>query len=96
MGMRGPTRATPVKPPLQPPTRRESGAAMGQGRRKGGDKDVSKKNVPAKPQECGATTGAARPLEWPTSPPEWGTRRGRARPPEWRKTHRGTSREWAG
>ena len=50
----------------------------------------------AKPQECGATTGAARTLEWPTSPLEWGTRRGSARPPEWRKTRGGPATEWAG
>ena len=40
----------------------------------------------AKPRECGAMTGAARPPEWPTSPPEWKRRRGGARPSKWPKT----------
>ena len=43
-----------------------------------------------KPRECGATTGAARPPEWPISPLEWGVRRGSARPPEWQKTPGGS------
>ena len=55
---------TPGNPPPRPPTRRERGAAMVRGRRKGGDKEAGGKHVPEKPRECGATTGAARPPEW--------------------------------
>ena len=70
MGIRGSEGETPGKPPPRPQTRRERGDAMGRGWHKGGDKEVGGKNVPVKPWECEATTGAARPPEWPTIPPE--------------------------
>ena len=50
--------------------------AMGRGRHKGGEKEVGRENIPEKPEECGATTRAARPTGWPTSSSVWGTRRG--------------------
>ena len=57
MGKRGLAGVTPGKPPTRPPTRRERGAAMGQGRRKGGNQETGGKVRPAKPWECGETTG---------------------------------------
>ena len=62
---------------------------MGRGRSKGGKREAGRKIWAEKPQECGATTRAARPPEWLTSPLEWGTRRGGVRSLEWRKTNRG-------
>ena len=43
-GGRGQARATLGNPPLRPPTRRGHGAAMGQGRRKGGEKEAIRQN----------------------------------------------------
>ena len=96
MGMRRPAGVTPGKPPPRPLLRQGRGASMGQGRRKGGKREPGGKIRVAKPRECRATTGAARPPEWPMSPPEWGVRRGGARPPEWWKIHGGPATEWAG
>ena len=96
MGKRGLEGATPGNPPTQPPTRWERRAAMGRGRCKGGYKEAGRENMPEKPLECSATTGAVKPPEWPTNPLKWGTRRGAARPPEWQKTHKGPARKWAG
>ena len=67
---------TPGNPPPRPPTRRERGAAMVRGRRKGGDKEAGGKHVPEKPRECGETAGDTRPLKWPTSPPGVGYEEG--------------------
>ena len=96
MGMRGPEKATPGTPP--PTAANKEGARGRHGARpaqRGGQGGRREKSA-GKPPECGATVGAARPLEWPTIPPEWGRRRGAARPPKWQKTHGGPDREWAG
>ena len=58
---RWPTGATPGKPPPQPPTRRERGAAMGRGRQTGGGLEASGKTRRANPRECGAMTGSVSP-----------------------------------
>ena len=94
LGTRWPAGATPVNPPPRPPKRRERRAAMGKGRQTEGGLEAGRKIRPGKTRECGATTGDARPPEWPMIPPEWGAKRGGARPTEWRKTHGIPAREW--
>ena len=68
--------ATPGKPPSRPPTRRERGDAMGRGRYKGGYKEVGRKHMPAKPWECGVTTGSARPVRVAHESPGVGDKEG--------------------
>ena len=81
------------KPHPWPSMSQECGAAIGLGRRKGGKKEAGRKIRPSKPRECGAMTGASRPLEWPMIPPEWGTRRRGTGLPEWQKNHGGPATE---
>ena len=75
--MRGPVGATNIKPPPQLLTRQGRGAAMGQGRGKGGTMEAGRKLREQNPWEWGGTVGVARPPEWTLSPTEWGGEGGR-------------------